>query len=62
MKKKAETFYFKTVADMHRVPIEKLDAFVLDLKLWLQMHRVVELKGEGVIGVHDADRCLRLDR
>lgn len=43
-KKKPEPDVFRTVADMHRVPIEKLDAFTTDLRLWLQAHRLAELR------------------
>lgn len=38
--------FFRTVAEMHAIPKEKVSAFVLDLALWLQQHRLVhELTG-----------------
>lgn len=41
-KRKPQTYYFKTVADMHAVPLEKLDWFCEDLRLWLTLHRMAD--------------------
>lgn len=44
-KKRPTTYYFKTVADMQAVPIDKLEAFTTDLRLWLELHRIADASG-----------------
>jgi hypothetical protein len=50
-KKKPPVFYFRTVSEMHAIPLEKIEAFTIDLKLWLQQHRIAELTGKGWLTV-----------
>lgn len=44
---------FRTVEDLHRVPIDKIQAFTTDLALWLQLHRLVDAHGLPVTGCRD---------
>lgn len=39
---KPKTYSFATVADMHAIPLDKIEAFCTDLRLWLQQHRLYE--------------------
>jgi hypothetical protein len=41
-KKKHQTFYFKTIAELHAIPADKVDNFCRDLALWLMVHRIAE--------------------
>jgi hypothetical protein len=43
-----KTTYFETVNDMHAVPLEKVDAFCEDLRLWLRTHRMVDGLGPDI--------------
>lgn len=36
------TYEFRTVAEMHAIPVEKIGAFCEDLRLWLTIHRLAE--------------------
>lgn len=44
---------FRSVTDMHQVPVDKLQAFTTDLALWLQMHRLSEEHGVTVVTPRD---------
>ncbi len=33
---------FKTISDLHSIPIEKVDLFCADLALWLKLYRTIE--------------------
>lgn len=48
-KKKPTTYYFRRIEDLHAIPLEKIEAFTIDLKLWLQQHRILELTGKGAL-------------
>jgi hypothetical protein len=50
-KKKPLVHFFRTIEDLHAIPLEKIEAFTIDLKLWLQQLRIVELTGKGVMKV-----------
>jgi hypothetical protein len=43
MAKTPKAQMFRTVEDMHAIPLEKIDHFCQDLALWLSLHRVAEL-------------------
>jgi hypothetical protein len=40
-----QRYQFRTIEDLHVVPLEKLEAFVIDLKAWLAIQRVAEARG-----------------
>ncbi len=44
-KKKAVRINFRTIEDLHVVPLEKIDAFVTDLRMWLLLSRATEVHG-----------------
>lgn len=41
-KKKAPVIEFRTIGELHAIPLEKIDHFCRDLALWLQIHKVTE--------------------
>lgn len=38
----SDTFHFRTIEELHAIPLEKIDHFCHDLALWLTVHKVVE--------------------
>ncbi len=42
-KKKPDVYEFRTVAELHAIPIDKIDNFCRDLALWLAICKVGEL-------------------
>lgn len=47
VKKKRNVIAFKTIGELHALPLEKIDAFCTDLALWLKIHKVTEAQ-EGI--------------
>ena len=43
MKKKANVIEFRTIGELHCLPLEKIEMFTKDLALWLQIHKVAEM-------------------
>jgi hypothetical protein len=47
-KAKVQTHTFATVQDMHNVPLEKIDLFCEDLRLWLKLNALAKQSGLAV--------------
>lgn len=42
MAKKHQTFKFRTIEELHAIPIEKIEHFCRDLGLWLTLNKIAE--------------------
>jgi hypothetical protein len=55
-KKKPITYHFRTVEEMHAIPMDKLDNFCRDLSLWLMVHRIADANSTEDVKIKSGTR------